>query len=204
MPEQALSRMPRGRPREFDADVAVERAMNVFWSCGYHGTSLPDLLEATRLSRGSLYSAFGDKHRLFLCALDRYIDDALERVERELDPGKPALAGLRDCLAGYVARTSGAAGRRGCLVVATAMELAAHDVEAARRVRRFFEAMEARMTAALARARVEGELAEGIEPASAAHLLLCLLEGLRVLGKTGQERSKSAASVLTFVERLAK
>ncbi len=69
--------------------------MNVFWSGGYHGTSLPDLLEATALSRGSLYAAFGDKHGLFLRALDRYIDDALTRLESELDPRKSALAGVR-------------------------------------------------------------------------------------------------------------
>jgi TetR/AcrR family transcriptional repressor of nem operon len=76
---------PRGRPREFDTDAAIERAMGVFWSSGYHGTSLPDLLEATNLSRGSLYAAFGDKHGLFLRALDRYIGEALTRLDTELD-----------------------------------------------------------------------------------------------------------------------
>ena len=159
--------MPRGRPREFDTDAAVERAMGVFWSCGYHGTSLPDLLEATSLSRGSLYAAFGDKHGLFLCALDRYIDDALARLDTELDPRKNALAGLRTCLAGYVDRTSGIAGKRGCLVVATAMELAAHDTEVEQRIRRFFKRMETRLTEALARAKAAGQLADGVEPATA-------------------------------------
>src|ERR1700750_1131519 len=57
---------PRGRPRSFDVDAAVERAMQAFWSRGYHATALPDLLRATKLSRGSLYAAFGDKHSLFL------------------------------------------------------------------------------------------------------------------------------------------
>src|ERR1700730_17585094 len=107
MAQQRSSRMPRGRPREFDTDAAVERAMGVFWSCGYHGTSLPDLLEATQLLRGSLTSALVDKHGLFLRALDRYIDDALTRLDTELDPRKNALTGLRACLAGYVDRTSG-------------------------------------------------------------------------------------------------
>src|SRR4029453_10539682 len=97
-----------------------------FWSSGYNGTSLPDLLEATELSRGSLYAAFGDKHGLFLRALDRYIDAALTRLDTELDPRKNALAGLRACLAGYVERGNGVAGKRGCLVVATTMELAGH------------------------------------------------------------------------------
>ncbi len=195
--------MPRGRPREFDTDAAVERAMGVFWSRGYHGTSLPDLLAATNLSRGSLYAAFGDKHGLFLRALDRYIDDALARTDRELDPGKNALAGLRSCLVGYVDRTSGIAGMRGCLVVATAMELAAHDAEVAQRIQRFLKGMETRMTAALARAQAAGELAEGVEPATAARLLLCLLEGMRVVGKTAPDRALSQTMVETVINRLA-
>ena len=178
--------------------------MGVFWSCGYHGTSLPDLLEATNLSRGSLYAAFGDKHGLFLRALDRYIDDALARLDTELDPRKDALTGLRACLAGYVDRTSGAKGRRGCLVVATAMELAAHDTAVEQRIRRFFNTMETKLTEALARARAAGELADGVEPATAARLLLCLVEGMRVVGKTGPDRGTSQAVVKTLIDRFEK
>lgn len=178
--------------------------MQVFWSSGYHGTSLPDLLAATRLSRGSLYAAFGDKHGLFLRALDRYIDEALARVDRELDPRNDALAGLRVCLEGYVDRTSGSAGKRGCLVVATAMELAAQDVDVEKRVRRFFRAMEARLTEALVRAEAAGELADGVEPETAARLLLCLLEGMRVVGKTVPDRAISQAVVQTLIDRLSR
>ena len=178
--------------------------MNVFWSSGYHGTSLPDLLEATRLSRGSLYAAFGDKHGLFLQALDRYIADALTRLDLELDARKSAMRGLRDCLAGYIARTSNGAGKRGCLVVATAMELAAHDPEVASRIRRFFEVMQSRLTAALIRAKAEGELAEDVEPLPVARLLICLFEGMRVVGKTGQERRTSEAMVQALLDRVSK
>src|SRR5688500_7406979 len=153
MAQRPSPRTPRGRPREFDTDAAVERAMGVYWSGGYHGTSLPDLLKAKALSRGSFYAGFGDKHGLFLRALDRYIDDALTRLDSELDPRKSALAGVRKCLAGYVDRTSGSAGKRGCLLVATAMELAAHDPAVEQRIRRFFTTMETRLTDALARAQ---------------------------------------------------
>jgi len=204
MAQQTAARMQRGRPREFDTDAAIERAMGVFWSSGYHGTSLPDLLEATNLSRGSLYAAFGDKHGLFLCALDRYIGDALARLDTELDPRKDALAGLRTCLSGYVDRTSGTTGKRGCLVVATAMELAAHDTEVEQRIRRFFKTMETRLTEALARARAAGQLADGVEPATAARLLLCLVEGMRVVGKTRPDRPISQAVVQTLIDRFAK
>lgn len=204
MAQQTSLRMLRGRPREFDVDAAVERAMGVFWSSGYHGTSLPDLLKATELSRGSLYAAFGDKHGLFLSALDRYIGDALTRLDSELDPRKSALAGVRTCLAGYVDRTSGVAGKRGCLVVATAMELAAHDPEVEQRIRRFFTTLEKRLAEAMARAQASGELADGVDPKTAARLLVCLVEGMRVIGKTGSDRATSRAVVQTLIDRFAK
>src|SRR5271167_888700 len=189
MSHQTPVQMPRGRPRGFDTEAAVERAMGVFWSRGYHGTALPDLLRATKLSRGSLYAAFGDKHSLFLRALDRYIADAVRRMDIELAPPREPVDGLRAYLAGYVDRTSGANGRRGCLLVATAMELAGRDPEVDRRIGGFFKAMETKVADALSRAKAAGELTHGVEPASAARLLVCFVEGLRVVGKTGPARS---------------
>lgn len=173
--------------------------MGVFWSRGYHATALPDLLRATKLSRGSLYAAFGDKHSLFLRALDRYVAEALTRMDVEFD--KEPVDGLRAYLAGYVDRTSGANGRRGCLLVATAMELAGRDAEVDRRIASFFKAMEARVADALSRAKAAGKLADGVEPSSAAKILLCFVEGLRVVGKTAPTRITSQATVDALLDR---
>jgi TetR/AcrR family transcriptional repressor of nem operon len=192
---------PRGRPRSFDAEAAVERAMGVFWSRGYHATALPDLLRATKLSRGSLYAAFGDKHSLFLRALDRYIADALARMDIELAPRRDPVDGLRAYLAGYVDRTSGTNGQRGCLLVATAMELAGRDAEVDRRIAGFFKAMTARVADALSRAKAGGRLASGVEPSSAARILVCFVEGLRVVGKTAPTRTMSQATVDALLGR---
>jgi TetR/AcrR family transcriptional regulator, transcriptional repressor for nem operon len=204
MIRQTPMQLPRGRPRSFDTEAAVERAMGVFWSRGYHGTALPDLLRATKLSRGSLYAAFGGKHALFLRALDRYIADALARIDDELGPRRAPVDGLRTFLAGYVDRTSGANGRRGCLLVATAMELAGHDPDVAARIGRFFKAMEARLAGALARAKTAGELAAGVEPASAARIMVCFVEGLRVVGKTGPMRAISQATADALLDRFVR
>ncbi|WP_315705939.1 MULTISPECIES: TetR/AcrR family transcriptional regulator [unclassified Bradyrhizobium] len=193
--------LSRGRPRSFDVNAAVERAMGVFWSQGYHATALPDLLHATRLSRGSLYAAFGDKHSLFLRALDRYIADALTRMDAEFDSRHDPVDGLRTFLAGYVDRASGANGQRGCLLVATAMELAGQDAEVNRRIASFFKAMEARVAAALSRAKTAGKLAEGVEPSSAARILVCFVEGLRVVGKTAPARATSKTTADALLDR---
>src|SRR6187431_2008729 len=201
MNRQTPVQLPRGRPRGFDVEAAVERAMGVFWSRGYHATALPDLLRATKLSRGSLYAAFGDKHSLFLRALDRYIADALTRMDTEFDSRRGPIDGLRTYLAGYVDRTTGASGRRGCLLVATAMELAGQDAEVGRRIASFFKAMENRVAHALTRAKAAGELADGVEPASAARILVCFVEGLRVVGKTAPARIISQATADALLDR---
>ena len=195
---------PRGRPRSFDTEAAVERAMGVFWSRGYHGTALPDLLRATKLSRGSLYAAFGDKHSLFLLSLDRYIADALARIDVELAPPREPIDGLRAYLAGYVERTSGANGRRGCLLVATAMELAGQEVEVTRRVAGFFKAMETKVADALSRAKTASQLADGVEPSTAGRILVCFVEGLRVIGKTAPARATSQATADALLDRFMK
>jgi TetR/AcrR family transcriptional repressor of nem operon len=197
-------RLSRGRPRSFDTEAAVERAMGVFWSRGYHATALPDLLRATKLSRGSLYAAFGDKHSLFLRSLDRYVADALARMDIELDPRKKPVDGVRAYLAGYVDRTSGATGRRGCLLVSTAMELAGHDADVDRRVGSFFKAMEARLVNALRRAKAAGKLADGVDPSSAARILVCFVEGLRVVGKTAPARTTSQGAADALLDRFLK
>ena len=204
MSREIPAQLPRGRPRTFDVEAAVQRAMHVFWSRGYHATALPDLLRATKLSRGSLYAAFGDKHSLFLRALDRYIADAVTRMDIEFDLRREPVDGLRAFLAGYVDRTSGANGRRGCLLVATAMEMAGRDAEVGRRIARFFKAMEARVADALTRVKTAGKLVDGVEPSNAARIIVCFVEGLRVIGKTAPPRITSQATVDALLDRFMK
>jgi TetR/AcrR family transcriptional repressor of nem operon len=204
MQRPASVRLPRGRPRSFDVEGAVERAMDVFWSRGYHGTALPDLLRATKLSRGSLYAAFGGKHALFLRALDSYIAERQAWMDAELDPRLAAVDGLRACLAGFAERASGANGRRGCMLVATAMELAAHDAQVERRVSGYFKTMEAKLTGAFSRAKAAGELADGVEPDTAARVLICMAAGLRVMGKTVPDRATAQATVDALLDQFTK
>ena len=74
----------RGRPRAFDPDAALERAMHVFWAKGYEGASLSDLTRAMRINRPSLYAAFGNKEELFRKVLDRYMNGPLAYFQKAL------------------------------------------------------------------------------------------------------------------------
>src|SRR5690625_573295 len=87
-----------GRPREFDKDRALERALLLFWSRGYGATSVQDLVDALSLERGSLYGAFGDKRQFYLAAVQSYWDTYERRLVRALETG-PVLPALREVLA---------------------------------------------------------------------------------------------------------
>ena len=98
-----------GRPREFDEGVVVDAAREAFWSRGVHATSISDLSEATGLSVGSLYKAFGSKSELCTRTLDTYLEAGLERVEAILTGAASPVAGLQDWLE-WIAERASAAG----------------------------------------------------------------------------------------------
>ena len=75
---------PLGRPRAFDPDAALDRAMHVFWAKGYEGASLSNLTRAMRINRPSLYAAFGNKEQLFGKVLDRYMNGPLAFFQKAL------------------------------------------------------------------------------------------------------------------------
>ncbi len=129
--------LPWPAPEVSTWKARVERAMNVFWTRGYHATALPDPASRDEAVARQSLRGVGDQHSLFLLALDRYIADAHARMDLELDPRRDPVDGLRACLAGYVDRNSGANGRRGCLLVAIAMELAGRDADVDRRIGSF-------------------------------------------------------------------
>ncbi|MEE2978866.1 MAG: TetR/AcrR family transcriptional regulator [Pseudomonadota bacterium] len=173
-----------GRPREFELGDAVRDAMDVFWDHGYEGASLPDLMAGTGLSRGSLYKAFGDKKTLLLAALDLYMADGLKATADILSQPGPVRDAIRDSLLRYARLSVGEEGRRGCLAVAMTTELAARDADVAERTGRMFRRLQQLYAGAIVRGQASGEIAEQDEQVLA-RLLVCQVEGMRVLGKTG-------------------
>ena len=118
--DTASASRARGRPREFDMEQALDRAVDVFSQRGYHGTSIGDLARGTELAQGSLYKAFKDKHALFLAALDHYRARRVEGMARAIGAGGTGRERLRRLLAFYAESSQGRQGRQGCLVVESA------------------------------------------------------------------------------------
>lgn len=185
-----------GRKRAFNLGDAARDAMHVFWDRGYEGASLPDLIEGTGLSRGSLYKAFTDKKGLLLAALDIYTADVLKSMSEVLSQPGTAKEVIHESLLRHARASSGEAGRRGCLVVAVANESAAQDPEVALRINRMLRRTQQLYASTIIRGQAASEFREGDEQAMA-HFLVCQIEGMRVLGKTGARE----ADMVALVER---
>ena len=189
-----------GRPREFEIDDAVRDAIEVFRDHGYHGTSIQDLVEGTGLARGSLYKAFHDKRSLFLAALDHYTAGSLQRIGDGLAAPGSARTAIRETLMGYARRAAAAQGQRGCLLTATAMELMPEDVEVSALITRMFRRVEDLFAAAVIRGQMSGEIPRDYDERAIARHLLCTIQGLRVLGKTGP-RERETTEIIDQVLR---
>lgn len=179
---QNLSQRPRGRPRSFDADIALKAASERFRTHGFAGTSLDELADATGLARPSLYAAFGDKRALYLAALSRLT----ERVERSFAflgglglPLQPMVERmLLGAIDGYM---SGEKGPSGCLLVGTATAESAADPQV-REALGTFLAMEDRCIEELLAA------AGSTRPAASAAIVAAVLHSLSVRARAGESR----------------
>ncbi|WP_329141676.1 TetR/AcrR family transcriptional regulator [Streptomyces sp. NBC_00670] len=193
-----------GRPREFDKDKTLERALELFWSRGYGTTSIQDLVDALTVERGSLYGAFGDKRRFYLEAVRLYWDVYERRLTAALDT-TPLLPGLRQMLT-HPARLdefiSDVGTPHGCLVGNTTAELVPHDGDATDIVTRSYRRFTAIVTEALRRAQAAGEVTDSATPEAQAQLLLYLVQGLSLVSRAGLDKEAALAAVDAAIEGL--
>jgi TetR/AcrR family transcriptional regulator, transcriptional repressor for nem operon len=184
-----------GRPREFDLDEALDKAIGTFSELGYHATSLGKLTAAMEIAEGSLYKAFKDKRAVFLAAFERYVLLRNEQLARTLGFARTGRDKVRAVLAFYAEASHGPVGRRGCLVVGSAVDLASSDPEMATRVSSILGAHEKRLTDFIRKGQEDGSISAAIDPVVTARLLLSVIQGMRVLGKTGRSRQEMATLV---------
>ncbi len=176
-----------GRPRAFDMDQALDRALNVFWRKGYEGASLSDLTKAMGVSRPSLYAAFGDKHALFRRALDRYVEGPGAYVREALDQPTARAVGER-LLQGAAASLTDPRNPRGCLYVQGALACGKEADCIRRELISRRAAGEAEICRRLKRAKAEGDLPRDSSPADLARFIATVLQGMAVQAAGGATR----------------
>jgi TetR/AcrR family transcriptional repressor of nem operon len=192
------------RPREFDRARVLDRAIEIFWQHGYEATSIQDLVDGMGIHRGSLYCAFGDKHGLFLAALDRYEEVFHSKILEQLAGGSRRGRGrraIREVFDEMVRSCAGRAGRKGCLMTNSAVELAARDRETAARVRAYTSRLEEALCRAVQTAQADGEVSSRYGARPLARFLANSLQGLRVMGMFSDDPSvlRDAARVTLSV-----
>lgn len=172
------------RPRNFDDDVVLSRAMEAFWTNGYASTSPAQLAEATGIAKGSLYNAFASKRELFDRCLDLYHRQIAELAKGLLEhPGT-----TRECIGAALRFVVDAdlaqPRRRGCLIGNTAVELAGHDAGIAQKIRRMQDESTGWFAARIERGQRDGDIAHDLDPRAYAEYLANTLAGLRVMTMT--------------------
>jgi AcrR family transcriptional regulator len=188
MDHSANEPRPRGRPRGFDREAALEAAMRLFWSRGYEATSISDLIAVMGIAPPSLYSAFGDKKRLFLEAVDRYQAGPGCFAYKALTEEPTAEAAVRRLMMDAVRSFTDPGSPKGCMVILSATNCAAEsgDIEEALASRR--RVAQAMLRQRIAAGRAAGELAPGADIEALAGLVTATLSGLAILARDGASR----------------
>src|SRR6478735_6418574 len=191
------------RPRMFDEDDVVAAVRDEFWTRGYTATSIDDLTAATGLGKGSLYGAFGDKHSLYLRALDDYIATSLEVVRATLhDPQYSARERLARHLLGQMKVLAADADRRGCMMAKGAAELAAADTDVEQKVAQAYASWRDELASCIKEAQRDGTVDAGRNAQALAGVLLAFMRGQEALhkgGATAAQLKAAAAEMMSLI-----
>lgn len=175
-----------GRSKEFDTDKALIQAMELFWSNGYEKTSIQDLLDVMGIHRKSLYDTFGDKHELYMEAVKRYQQIVERNIKKQLIQGSSIKEIIKNLF--YMIIDNERFRKHGCLFVNMAVELSACDDEAKTRSIEHYKNIETLFYELLLQGQETGEIGANKDATMLAQYFLNSWTGIRVLGKTLNDR----------------
>lgn len=177
------------RPKEFDQQEVLTKAMYTFWRYGYEGTSIQALVSNMGINRGSLYDTFGDKRSLFLAAIAHYEQTVVSQMMASLlapDANKQTIINLFQEL---VAKTVSEEDYYGCFITNTVVELCPQDEETQRRINIKFKQVANAFKHALKNAQAQGEISPERNVDTLAQYLVSSLQGLRVMAKVNRDQA---------------
>lgn len=191
------------RPRKFDEERAVDAALEAFWTAGYEATSTQDLCDATGLGRSSIYNTFKSKRDLFQRALLLYMDRRTGELIELLESDLPVREKLRTALVRIVDEESECVDvGRGCLVVNTAIELAARDREVAHDLERDYGRRLDALAAAIEAGQRDGDIDRTRDARTLAHFVIASVGGMRVSARAGAGRVALEGIVRTTLDAI--
>ena len=196
------------RPQQFDRDDVLDRALQVFWKKGFEAASVQDLVDATRINRGSLYNAFGDKAKLFAEVMQRYRASSPTGplVEAAHDPDSDA--DVRVLIVNFfndlVKRALIDQDHKGCLLTNTSAGFYGCSDAMTEWVRETLSGMEKTLATLVHRGQQRGDITASAKPRAIARSLVASAQGLNVMARTGaspQMLKDIAAQAVRVLER---
>jgi TetR/AcrR family transcriptional regulator, copper-responsive repressor len=195
----------RGRPRAYEPEVALAKALDLFRQDGFAATSLDDLSAATGMNRPSLYGAFGDKRALYIKSYQRYRDDARAAMVDVFRNDQP----IRERLARIYAIAldiylSGGSGPRGCFTVMTAASEAVSDPEIRAMVNQGFTELDKAFAACFRLAKERGELPASADPQALAQIASATLHTIAIRARAQMPRAELEAIVQSAIDLMCR
>lgn len=172
----SCAKKSRGRPKVFDREAALDKAMTLFWQHGYEATSLADLVEATGAKAPTLYAEFTNKEGLFRAVLDRYITRFASKHEAQLFCEEKS---VESALEDYFTEIAG------CFMINTSATLAASSRDIARTVKSRHAMQEQTLIQFLRQRQERGEIPAHCNPQALAEYINCILQGMSISAREG-------------------
>jgi AcrR family transcriptional regulator len=202
-PERRGQTKRRGRPRAYEPEIALGKALDLFRRQGFAATSLDDLSEATGMNRPSLYGAFGDKRELYIKSYQRYREDArasMVEIFREELPVRQRLERIFACALNIY--LSGETGPRGCFTVVTAASEAVSDPDIRAMVLDGLSELDKAFASCFRRAKEKGELPESADPAVLAQLASSTVHSIAIRSRARVSRKDLEAIVKGAIDMM--
>ncbi len=196
----ASLRKGRGRPKQFDREVALDKALELFWRHGYEATSLADLVEATGAKAPTLYAEFGNKEGLFKAAAERYVTKFAEKGKTLLmQPDRSVSQAIEDYFRSVASMFTDKSLPSGCFIICTSAALSASSEDVAQILRARHHLQEHALRDFLLSRQQQGELAADSDIVLLAKFLACTLQGMSVQARDGASAADLDGIVTTLM-----
>ena len=194
--------MIMGRPIEFDPDKALVDAMHVFWSRGFEGSSMQDILKATGLSKSSLYQTFGSKQDLFDSCLEFYCNDSYSKFKELLNNSSSGREFIESMFKGIRSSCNSAEGKMGCFLMNTVSEFGKRDKHLAKVMNNQIKRVEKVLAEAIKRDKAANKLNGALDEKALATYFITNMSGLRTMVKAGLSQKRTEETINNIMKIL--
>jgi len=194
--------MIMGRPIEFDPDKALVDAMHVFWSRGFEGSSMQDILKATGLSKSSLYQTFGSKQDLFDSCLEFYCNDSYLKFKELLNNSSSGREFIESMFKDIRSSCNSAEGKMGCFLMNTVSEFGKRDKHLAKAMNNQIKRVEKVLAEAIKRDKAANKLNGALDEKALATYFITNMSGLRTMVKAGLSQKRTEETINNIMKIL--